>query len=496
MFLRFQVVDCYYKQKEEAILMKFDYDITIIGAGAAGITAAKTAVGFGKKVALIEPNKIGGECTWTGCVPSKSIIKSAHIAHHIKNAQKWGINTDPAFDTNALFGFIKSRIKGVYSHTEPKAFQEIGIAFFNQSCSFINKHTIQMQDTTRLHSKYVIVCTGSSPFVPDIEGLHDVAYMTNVNFFDQQRLPKSLLILGGGPIGVEMASACNRLGVEVTIVEMQERILPREDEECVRLLTEHMQSEGVKIKISLRATQAAQEENLVKLRCVDKGGNAYTLHAEKLLVAVGRKPNVEGLSLKSAGVNTGKKGIVTNAYLQTSAKHIYACGDVVGPYQFSHMAWQQAVLAVRNICIPFFKKKIDYKNVIWATFTAPELASAGMTEKEAIDTFGQKSVKIYRQLYKNLDRAITDNEEIGLVKMVCNNKGKLLGMHILGAHAGDFIHEAQLAKWYNIPLQKIQPVIHAYPTYAELIWQTGKQAYVDQLLRNPFVRLYKWLTSN
>ncbi len=476
--------------------MKFDYDITVIGAGAAGITAAKTAVGFGKKVALIEPNKIGGECTWTGCVPSKSIIKSAQIAHHIKHAQKWGINTDPAFDTRALFDFIKSRIKSVYSHTEPEAFEGLGITFFNQSCTFLNKHTLQMQDNTRIRSKYFIICTGSSPFIPDIDGLNDVAYMTNTNFFDQEQLPKSLLILGGGPIGAEMASACNRLGVEVTIIEMQDRILPREDEECVHLLTEHMQSEGVQIKTGLRATKVAQEHEQVQVNCVDKDGNTQILHAEQLLVAIGRKPNVEGLSLELAGVNTNKKGIITNAYLQTSTKHMYACGDVVGPYLFSHMAWQQAVLAVRNICIPIFKKKIDYKNVIWATFTAPELASAGMTEKEAIDTFGQKNVKIYRQSYKNLDRAITDNQETGLVKMVCNNKGKILGMHILGAHAGDIIHEAQLAKWYNIPLQKIQRVIHAYPTYAELIWQTGKQAYVDQLLRNPFVKIYRWLTSN
>lgn len=473
--------------------MKFDFDIAIIGAGAAGITAAKTAVGFGKRVALIEPNKIGGECTWTGCVPSKSIIKSAQIAYHIRHAQRWGITTDATFSTDKLFDFIKSRIQRVYSHTTPEMFEKLGITMSAQSCTFLDKHRLLFSDNRIIAARKFIICTGSSPFIPNIDGLQDIAYMTNNTFFDQKRLPKSLLILGGGPIGSEMASACNRLGVDVTMIEMQNRILPREDIELVQMLTEHMQSEGVKIKIGVKATHVEQKDDQIELSCIDESKNIHAFKADQLLIAVGRKPNVEGLNLHKIGVQTTKKGIVTNRYLETSVKNIYACGDVVGPYLFSHMAWQQAVAAVRNASLPFFKKTMDYSNVIWATFTAPELASAGLTEEQAVNTFGQKNVKIYKQTYKTLDRAITDNAEVGLVKMVCNNKGKLLGMHILGAHAGDIIHEAQLAKWYNISLQKIQPVIHAYPTYAELIWQAGKQAYIDNLLRNPLVRFAKWL---
>jgi pyruvate/2-oxoglutarate dehydrogenase complex dihydrolipoamide dehydrogenase (E3) component len=473
--------------------MKFDYDIAIIGAGAAGITAAKTAVGFGKKVALIENNKIGGECTWTGCVPSKALIKSAEIAHHIADAQKWGITTDATFNTENVMNYVHSRIQKIYEHTTPETFEALGIKMFMKPCQFVDKHTLKFDDQM-ITATYSIICTGSSPFVPNIEGLQDVAYKTNETFFNQKRLPKSLLILGGGPIGAEMASACNRLGVDVTIIEMQDRILSHEDGQLVEILSKYMQDEGVHIKTGYKAIYVVQDGDEIVLTCIDAQEKKHTLKAEQLLVAVGRKPNIEHLDLHNANVEVTKKGIKTDTYMRTTAANIYACGDVVGPYLFSHMAWQQAVTAVRNICIPIFKKSIDYRNVIWATFTAPELASAGLTEKQAIDKFGQKNVILYKQPYKTLDRAITDNAQTGMVKVVCDKKGNILGIHILGAHASDIIHEAQCAKWYNLRLQDLQPIIHAYPTYSELIWQTGKQAYVDNLMRNPLVKIAKWFS--
>ncbi|MEX0849692.1 MAG: NAD(P)/FAD-dependent oxidoreductase [Candidatus Dependentiae bacterium] len=473
--------------------MKFDYDIAIIGAGAAGITAAKTAVGFGKKVALIENNKIGGECTWTGCIPSKSLIKSAEIAHHITQANKWGISTDTAFDTEYVMDYLHSRIEKIYEHTTPESFEGLGITMFMQSCIFVDKHTLQFIDQT-ITAKHIIICTGSSPFVPNIDGLENVDYKTNEIFFNQKRLPKSLLILGGGPIGAEMASACNRLGVDVTMIEMQDNILSHEDTELVQILSEYMQDEGVCIKTGYKAVHAAQNGDQITLTCVDAQQNKHTFTAEQLLVAVGRKPNIEHLDLHNVNVEVTKKGIKTDKYMRTTTSNIYACGDVVGPYLFSHMAWQQAVIAVRNICIPIFKKSIDYRNVIWATFTAPELASAGLTEKQAIDKLGKKNVILYKQPYKTLDRAITDNAQIGMVKVVCDKRGNILGIHILGAHASDIIHEAQCAKWYNLKLQQLQPVIHAYPTYSELIWQAGKQAYIENLMRNPLVKIAKWFS--
>ncbi len=332
--------------------------------------------------------------------------------------------------------------------------------------------------------------------MPPIEGMASVDYLTNQTFFQQEQLPRSLIILGGGAIGVEIASACNRLGVNVTIIEMNERILAKEDPELVAILADQLTKEGVQIRTSLKANKVSKTQaGQIEVRCVDKNNNEQSIQAEKLLVAVGRTPRIEGLGLEQAGVQTTRKGIITDSMLKTTASNIYACGDVVGPYQFSHMAWYQAVIAVRNALIPLFKKKVDYTNVIWVTFTAPELASAGMSEQEAIDRYGTKNVMIYTKPYAELDRAITDHAEVGLAKFICDKKGRLLGMHILGARAGDIIHEAQLAKWYRMKFADILPVIHAYPTYAEITWHAAKKAYIDQLMRNPLIKLARWFTG-
>ncbi len=472
--------------------MKYDYDIIVIGAGSAGITAAKTARGFGKKVALIEQDKIGGECTWTGCVPSKALIKAAHIAHDVRSADRWGVTHQGVVDTSGVMAYVHERIQAIYQTETPDIFENQGIKVIAQACRFIDAHSLKLADETVVTAKKFIICTGSKPFVPPIEGIDTVDYKTNETFFNQTKLPRSLVILGGGPIGAEMASACNRLGVDVTMIEMQERILPREDHELVTLLTDYMRKEGVMIKTGLKAVRVMQQQDGIALICVDQRKQEQTFKAEQLFVAVGQRAYVDQLGLMKAGVKTSKKGIETDRTLRTTARNIYAAGDVVGPYYFSHMAWYQAVIAVRNACVPLFKKKIDYTNVIWATFTAPELASAGMTELEAVEQYGKKNVILYKMPYKQLDRAITDNEETGMIKCVCDAKGRLLGIHILGARAGDIIHEAQLAKWYKMKLQEIQPVIHAYPTYAELTWHVAKKAYVDKLLHSPFIRFAQW----
>lgn len=437
--------------------MKYDYDIIVIGAGAAGITAAKTARGFGKKVALIEQSKIGGECTWTGCVPSKSLIKAAQIAHDIKRSNDWGIAYAGTIDTSEVMAYVHGRIEKIYRHTTPELLEQQGIKVLSQACRFIDAHSLELADKTVVTAKKVIICTGSKPFVPLIEGINTVNYKTNETFFNQTKLPRSLIILGGGPTGAEMASACNRLGVNVTMIEMQERILPHEDHELVTLLTDYMHKEGVSIKTGLKAVKVMQQQDGIVVICVDQQKQEHTFNAEQFLVAVGQRAETDQLNLMNAGVKTNKKGIETDRTLRTTARNIYAAGDVVGPYYFSHMAWYQAVVAVRNACVPLFKKKIDYTNVIWATFTAPELASAGMTELEAIEQYGKKNVILYKMPYKQLDRAITDNEETGMIKCICDTKGRLLGIHILGARAGDIIHEAQLAKWYKMKLQEIQP---------------------------------------
>jgi len=473
------------------------YDVAVIGAGSAGLTAAKTARGFGKRVVLIDKaGRFGGECTWTGCVPSKALIKAAEIAYHIKQSKRWGIDAQvQPFGTQGVMAYVRDRIAAVAQTHTPEEIQKLGIDVVLQEAHFKDQQTLQLADGSTLQARKIIICTGSSPAVPPIEGIYDVPYLTNQTFFAQKELPESLIILGAGPIGIEMASACNRLGTKVQLIERADRILPREDHQMADQLLHALKHEGVACMLGMRAVAIHKSDSGIRVTCIDAYEQQHVFYAQALLLAVGQRPNSASLALDAAGIMRDEKGyIITDATLRTHAKHVYACGDVVGPYMFSHVAWYQAVLAVRNALVPFFKKNIDYRTIIWVTFAAPELASAGLNEAEAVERYGKDGIIINEIPYSKLDRAVIDNAEQGLVKCITDKRGRLLGMHILGARAGDIIHELQLAASARIPLQRIQGVMHAYPTYSELVWQAGKQAYVDRLLADPFVRLMRRLT--
>ncbi len=486
--------------------MKFDYDIIVIGGGGGGLTAAKTARGFGRRVALVEnKNRLGGECTWTGCVPSKALIKTAQAAFFVHKFHDFGLqfSSPVSVDTTNVMDHVRAVIRNVYSTHTPDLIEQQGIDVIFGEPKFVDKHHILINSSMHnnptarkmngeISAKKYIIATGSSPSIPPIDGIDTVDYLTNETLFDLKTLPKSMIILGAGPIGAEMASALNRLGVSITMIEMQKRILPHEDEELVTMLTETLTNEGVTILTSLRATQVAKDGAHVVVTGEDAEGAVQKVRAETLLVAVGRRPNSAGLGLESAGVQTNRRGIIVDNTMRTTAKNIYACGDVVGPYLFSHMAWHQAVVATRNAIIPLFKKRMDYAHVIWVTFTAPELATCGLTEVAARERYGD-TIKVYRRSYADIDRGRTDLATNGMLKVITDKKGKILGAHILGEHAGDIIHELQLAKIRGIRLGDLQSMIHAYPTYAELNWHAAKSAYLDQLERNMLIRIAKRL---
>lgn len=474
--------------------MKYTYDIIVIGAGAAGLTAAKTAKGLGNRVALIEKtDRLGGECTWTGCIPSKTLIKTAKVAWHAKHLETYGLKAQaPVLDTSNVMPYVRAIVQEDYQSHTPDKIKEAGIDVLFGAAKFIDRHSIDLDGRTITFSK-AIITTGSSPFVPPIEGLQDVDFLTNEQLFSIDQLPKSLLILGGGPIGSEMASALNRLGVDVQLVEMADRILPREDEQVVELLTETMLKEGVRIRTGMKATRAAQENGNVALHVQDERGKVEILSAEKLLIAVGRTPGIAGLGLDAIGVNYTKKNIETDNTMRTSVSNIYAAGDVVGPFLFSHMAWYQGMLAARNATIPFFKSKISYDTAAWVTFTAPELARMGLTEKEAREKCGE--ITVYTKPYHELDRAITDRTTNGLAKYILNKKGQLVGAHIVGSRAGEILDELVFARYHHIPFYKIGSIVHVYPTYSEMNWHAAKKAYIDHLEKNIFVKLFKKITG-
>lgn len=456
--------------------MDFNYDLIVVGAGAGGLTSAISAKGFGKSVLLIEKDKPGGECTWSGCVPSKGLINIAKGVH----AAKQYVDFTP--DTGKALAEVREVIQRVYAHETPEVLEGQGINYIRGRARFLDGETIQVEDK-KFKAKKIIVATGSSPFVPPIEGIDTVKYLTNENLFIQEKFPKSMIILGGGAIGVEMAQAMNRLGVEVHLVEMMENILFREDQELAAILSERLVEEGVKIHVGTKAVKVENCDPKVRL-ITEKEGEAGVIIGDALLVAVGRKANVEGLGLEEAGIEYTGKGIVVDKHLQTSNSNVYAVGDVAGPYQFSHMANYQGIIAVQNALTPL-KKSVDYTHVTWCTFTEPELASAGMTEEAA--RRDREDIIVYRFTEEDLDRAKTKPGDIFQVKIICDSKKHILGCQILADRAGELISEIQAVKTNGLTLDKLAGVVHPYPSYGEIFNKAGKKAYIDKLLGNPVV---------
>ncbi|MFH1622500.1 MAG: FAD-dependent oxidoreductase [Candidatus Omnitrophota bacterium] len=459
--------------------MRYNYDVTVIGGGAAGLVAATGAAALGAKTALIENNKLGGDCTWYGCVPSKALLKSASVFSLIKRLKDFGISASGVdkYDSSNVMSHVREMVKKVSSHHPPEVFQKRGIEVLFGSSRFINNKTIEFKGA-RITSKRFIICTGSHALVPPIVGIKGVEYITNQSIFDLEVLPKSLIVLGGGPIGVEISQALSRLGVEVSIIEMFDRILFREDPEAVQVLVDSLIKDGVKIYLGKKAVKLSKEGESVVVTIEDKNNEQSVIKAEKILVAVGRAPTIIDLRLDEVKIKYDNKGIKVDNTLRTSARNIYACGDVVGHYQFSHMAEYQAIIAVGNALFPF-KRKVDYSCVPWCTFTDPELAHLGLTEQEAKEKYG--NVKVFRSNYSENDRAVTDMEESGFVKVICDKKGNILGAHIVGANAGELIHEYVLAKTKGLKIGDLSSAIHVYPTLAQIVKRTGDQYYMQML---------------
>ena len=472
----------------------YDYDIVVIGAGSAGLVACKLANGLGKKTVLVEKRKIGGDCTWFGCIPSKTLIKSANIAHQMTRLQEFGLVPTNPVELNAkkVMSHVRAVVETDAAGHPAESYEAEGINVLFGQARFIDNHRIKVADKT-ISSKKFVICTGSSPLIPSIDGLNDVSYLTNETIFDVETLPKSMFVLGAGPIGIELSAALNRLGVKVTVLLRSGQILKKEDKELADRLLQILQAEGVTILTNIQTKKLSQEQNKIIANVEDKQGQRQ-IEAESLLIAVGRKPNVDDLDLEKAGVEFDKNGIKVDNHLKTTTKNIYAAGDIVPPYLFTHIAEYEAIIATTNACLPIPVKKTNYQNVLWCTYTDPELAHAGLTESQAREQYGDK-IRIYNWEHKDVDRAKTDLEEHGFSKFICDKKGKLLGIHILGHAGAELMHEAQLAKSIGLPFRKIASVIHAYPSYSDAVRQPAKRCYIDTLQNNCFVKLAKSITS-
>jgi pyruvate/2-oxoglutarate dehydrogenase complex dihydrolipoamide dehydrogenase (E3) component len=438
-------------------MKKPEYDIAIIGAGASGLIAADFAVQLGARTALLDKGPIGGDCTWTGCVPSKSLIKVATVAHHARTAARYGIDAgQPAVDMLQVRDYLRSTIQQIYEPTEPDALRKKGMDIFIGPARFLDSHTLEA-GTHRIRAKKFLVNTGAEPRIPNIPGLSDVPFMTYQQIFDNDKLPKHLVIIGGGPIGCELAQAYRRLGSSVTVVA--ERLLPREEPEVSQLLSRVFDDEGVQHIVG-RADRAAIDGAAITVQST--AGDAT---GDLLLVATGRVPRVHGLGLEAADVRYSEEGIEVNDSLQTSARHIYAAGDVVGGEQFSHLAGWQGFQAVRNALLPGNNSGIS-PAMPHITFTSPEVAQIGITEKIARGRFEAKHLLIKSFDIRKVDRAVNEDDRLGIIKIIARKSGEILGASIVGERAGETITEIAVAMRNNLKLSDLAATIHPYPTYS------------------------------
>ena len=472
-------------------MTKYDYNIIVIGGGSAGLVSSYIASAVKAKVALIEKHKMGGDCLNTGCVPSKALLRSAKMISYAKRAKEFGFKkTTVDFDFKDVMNRVQNIIKIIEPHDSRKRYTALGVECIEGEAKILSPHNVEVNGIT-LTARSIIIATGAKPLIPNIPGLDQINYLTSDNVWDLKELPKKLLVLGGGPIGVEMAQAFSRLGAEVTIVEMTPQILIREDEEIIELVTERFVKEGIKVLINHKAKEF--KHNL--LICEHKSKDV-SIPFDKVIIALGRQANIEGFGLEELGVKIREtKTIEANAFLQTNIKSIYVCGDVTGPYQFTHTAAHQAWYACVNALFsPLKKFKVDYTVIPWATFTDPEVARVGLNEKDA---------KIQNILYEvttydieDLDRAIADSEAHGFIKVLTvPNKDKILGVTIVGRHAGDLIAEYILAMKYGLGMNKILATIHIYPTLSEAnkyVAGNWKKEHLPTFAIKILERFHKW----
>lgn len=474
--------------------MKYEYDLLIIGGGAAGLTAAGMGANFGAKTLMIEADKLGGDCTWHGCIPSKTLLHASKVAHNIKEAKQFGFATDESLDFGAVMSHLRDTRQEVYEEADdPQIYRDMGVDIAFGRASFVDDHTVTIstddgQKTTS--ARFIVIATGSKPMAPPINGLDEVSYHTNETIFELEEQPKELAIIGGGPIGIEMSQAFQRLGTEVTVFDMQDRILSNDDSELADMLCGYLRQEGVTFKLGAQISSISQknENNVVVSGTFNN--EAFDYSADALLIATGRTANYQSLDLDNAGINHTKKGITVTDRCRTNKRHIYAVGDVTGRYQFTHMSEHMAKVAVTNALLKV-PMKIDPKHVPWATFTDPELAHVGATEKEL--QHENISYKTYRFPYDKIDRAITDGATEGLIKIFAKKmSGKILGATVLGKQGGELISEYAVAMRNGVTLRQIADTIHPYPSYGLGARRAADQWYV-QSQSTWMVKLLKWI---
>lgn len=482
---------------------RFDRNLIVIGGGAGGLVSAYIAATVKAKVTLVEAHKMGGDCLNFGCVPSKALIRSAKLAHQTRHASHYGLtDAEPVVPFAAVMARVQQVIREIEPHDSVERYTGLGVDVVQGYATIVDPWTVSIKrndgDEQRLTTRSIVIAAGGTPFVPPIPGLDSVDYVTSDTMWDRfatlSALPGRIVVLGGGPIGCELAQSFARLGSKVTQVEMAPRIMAREDEDVSTLVEARFRADGIDVRTGTRAVRCERRDS-GQFLIVDADGTEAEIGFDYLIVAVGRVARLTGYGLETLGIETAKT-VITNEYLQTLYPNIYAAGDVAGPYQFTHVAAHQAWYAAVNALFGRFRKfKADYRVIPWTTFTDPEVARVGLSEAEA----QEKGIACEVTLYPlhELDRAIADSATTGFVKVLTPpGKDRILGVTIVGEHAGDLLAEYVLAMKYGLGLNKLLGTIHTYPTLAEANkYAAGewKRAHAPQGILRWLERYHGWM---
>ena len=445
--------------------MKYDYHIIVIGAGSAGLTIASGAAGLGANVALLENHKMGGDCLNYGCVPSKTFLRSAHLAKDISRAAEFALDANLNIpDLKAVMQRVKKVIAEIEPHDSRERYESLGVKVFMGESSLIDNHTVKTGDKT-ITGKKIVIATGSKARIPDLPGLNEVSYLTNKTIFDLEKLPSHLMIIGGGPIGLELGQGFRHLGSRVTIIDRNEHLFPKDDPEVWDVMKKVLQDDGVELLLQSKVNAVSQKDKEITIEIKTSKGIEF-ISGDALLVSSGRIPDTEGLGLANIGIKTDKRGyIITDRSMRTSTKNIFAAGDVTGPFQFTHMAGYQGGKVVPNALMNL-RQKANYNIVPWTTYTKPEVAHVGYTEPWA-KKLGIFKESIISQLNEN-DRAKSQNDRAGFLKLILGKKGKIIGATLVSEKAGEMIPLATMAITKGMKASAFASLIFSYPTEAEI----------------------------
>jgi len=464
-------------------------DICIIGAGSGGLSVAAGAAQMGAKVVLVEKAAMGGDCLNTGCIPSKALLAAAHRAASARDMGRFGIDLpDPRVDFARVQDHLAGVIAGIAPHDSVERCEGLGVGVIQAAARFTGRDTVEAGGVC-VRARRFVIATGSAPFVPPVPGIRQVPYLTNETVFERRQTPEHLIVLGGGPIGIEMAQAHRRLGARVSVIEMA-TILPKDDPELVCVIRDRLKREGVDIYEGAHATLVEGKVGKISLT-IDSRGAKETITGSDLLVAAGRQANVEGLGLEVAGVDFARKGIAVDRRLRTSNKKIYAIGDVIGGYQFTHVAGYHAGIVIRNALLRL-PAKADMSVVPWVTYSDPELAHVGLSETEA--RAQRSDIRVLRRRFDENDRARAEGESEGLIKVITGKDGRILGASIVGAGAGELIAPWVLAMSQGMKIGAMAGMIAPYPTRSEISKHVAGSFYTEKLFSKGMHRLVRFLS--